>query len=119
MSQHVHVILIDDLDGTADRVTRHRLGLDGADCEIDLRIAHLSELQSALQPYLASARRLPTRHPSRDRDLKGRHYSTDTTIRAWWADQLPATDLPPHKRHGPIPQQVRDAYAAAQANTAS
>src|SRR6202043_3747305 len=56
MAQRIQTLLIDDLDGSEAAGTI-RFGLDGAEYEIDLSAAHDDELRTALQRYLAHARR--------------------------------------------------------------
>jgi hypothetical protein len=57
VAQRTEIVFTDDLDGgPADETVR--FGIDGTQYEIDLSKAHAGELRSALQPYVASARRV-------------------------------------------------------------
>ena len=56
MAQKIQTLLVDDLDASAAEETV-RLGLDGADYEIDLNAGHAQELRNALARYVGAARR--------------------------------------------------------------
>ena len=57
MAQRTEIVFTDDLDGgPADETVR--FGIDGTQYEIDLSKAHAGELRSALEPFVASARRV-------------------------------------------------------------
>jgi hypothetical protein len=57
MAQRMEIQFIDDIDGgPAD--TTVSFGIDGTAYEIDLSAAHAEEFRSALQPYLAAARKV-------------------------------------------------------------
>ena len=56
MAQKIQTLLVDDLDGSAAEETV-RLGLDGADYEIDLNAGHARALRDALSGYVQAARR--------------------------------------------------------------
>lgn len=58
MAQKVTVQLVDDLDGTAsDDISTVTFALDGASYEIDLTEQNAENLRSALEDYIAAARR--------------------------------------------------------------
>ena len=85
MAQRTEIVLTDDLDGSpADETVR--FGIDGTQYEIDLSKAHAGELRSALQPYVASARRVTSggtgggRRASRSAARRGPNPSD---VRAW------------------------------------
>ena len=85
MAQRTEIVFTDDLDGgPADETVR--FGIDGTQYEIDLSKAHAGELRSALQPYVASARRVTSggaggsRRASRSAARRGPNPSD---VRAW------------------------------------
>jgi hypothetical protein len=56
VAQRTEIVFTDDLDGgPADETVR--FGIDGTQYEIDLSKAHAGELRTALEPFVASARR--------------------------------------------------------------
>jgi hypothetical protein len=57
MAQRTEIQFIDDLDGSAADTTVS-FAIDGTAYEIDLSAAHVQEFRSALQPYVAAARRV-------------------------------------------------------------
>jgi hypothetical protein len=57
VAQRTEIVFTDDLDGgPADETVR--FGIDGTQYEIDLSKAHAGELRTALEPFVASARRV-------------------------------------------------------------
>ena len=60
MAQRVEILLTDDLDGGQASQTV-RFALDGRDLEIDLNDKNAAKLRKALEPYVASGRRLGAR----------------------------------------------------------
>jgi hypothetical protein len=56
VAQKIQTLYIDDLDGGEAEGTV-RYGLDGTDCEIDLSAKNEEALRSALERYIAAARR--------------------------------------------------------------
>jgi hypothetical protein len=56
VAQKIQTLFVDDIDGSEAEGTV-RFGLDGADYEIDLSVAHSEELHKALAPYAAHARK--------------------------------------------------------------
>jgi hypothetical protein len=57
MARKVEVKLVDDLDGS-QAVETVRFAVDGSSYEIDLSAKHATELRSALDDFIGSARRL-------------------------------------------------------------
>jgi hypothetical protein len=57
MAQKVHVILVDDIDGS-DAVETVPFGLDGTQYEIDLNSGHAEELRELLDLYVKKARKV-------------------------------------------------------------
>jgi Lsr2 len=86
MAQKVQILYIDDIDGSEAEGTV-RFGLDGTAYEIDLSTAHSDELRSALQTYIAHARKVGgTRRAARG----GRRTPTtidSQAVRAWAKEQ--------------------------------
>jgi hypothetical protein len=115
MATRTQHVVVDDLDGTDQKVGTYRLAFDGVEYEIDLADHNFDRLAAALRPYLAAARRLP-----KSRTGSTRRTSAGSTrdpmagaIRDWWAaNQQP--DLPAFKERGNIPHEVRAAFRAAQ-----
>ena len=56
MAQRVHVVLVDDIDGS-DAGETVTFGLDGSTYEIDLNEKNATALREALAPYVGHARR--------------------------------------------------------------
>ena len=90
MAQRVQTLLIDDLDGGEAEGTV-RLGLDGAEYEIDLSAEHAGALRRALAPYVSAARRAPTaaaRRPGRGgRRAAGAGSADPVAVREWAKSQ--------------------------------
>jgi hypothetical protein len=86
VAQRTEIVFTDDLDGgPADETVR--FGIDGTQYEIDLSKAHAGELRSALEPFVASARRVTaagggggSRRASRPAARRGPNPSD---VRAW------------------------------------
>jgi hypothetical protein len=57
MAQRMEVQFIDDIDGSPADATVN-FAIDSSPYEIDLSAAHAEEFRSALQPYLAAARKV-------------------------------------------------------------
>lgn len=84
MAQKVKIILVDDLDGgSADETVR--FGLDGSSYEIDLSTDNAERLREALKPFVAGARKTPSR-PARGRSSSGGGQDT-AAIRQWARDK--------------------------------
>ncbi|MEU8048440.1 histone-like nucleoid-structuring protein Lsr2 [Micromonospora haikouensis] len=107
MATRTSVVVTDDLDHSTDNVGTYRFALDGVEYEIYLAAHNLARLREALAPYVAAGRRLPKR-PSARRAPDG--HSAHAEVRDFWAAHQQRLGLPPYRRHGPIPQTVRDAH---------
>jgi hypothetical protein len=84
VAQRVHVLLTDDLDGSA-AVQTVKFGWLGADYEIDLNDKNFAALEKALSKYVAAARK--TGGGARARAAKRQAPSLDlATVRAWARD---------------------------------
>ena len=59
MAQKVHIILVDDLDGS-DATESVSFGLDGTSYEIDLNEKNAAKLREALSGYVGHARKVST-----------------------------------------------------------
>jgi hypothetical protein len=57
MAQRVEIQFIDDIDGSPANETI-RFGISGAEYEIDLSDEHAKEFRTALEPFIAGARRV-------------------------------------------------------------
>ena len=81
MAKTVKVVVTDDLDGSpgAERVP---FSFGGQGYEIDLAPANRTRMQTTLQPYIDSGRRVLQRKPTRTRPREDL-----TAIRAWAAGQ--------------------------------
>ncbi|MFC8845822.1 MULTISPECIES: Lsr2 family protein [unclassified Micromonospora] len=107
MATRTTVVVTDDLDHSIDNVGTYRFALDGVEYEIDLAAHNLARLREALAPYVAAGRRLPKRPAARRApDCRSAHGE----VREFWAAHQQRLGLPPYRRHGPIPQTVRDAH---------
>lgn len=109
MAQKTHILLIDDVDGSAadETVT---FGLDGIMYEIDLTAARAAELRAAVAAFTPHARRVDARttnRSARGRRGTGRDY-VPADVRAWAASRN--IDVP---NRGRIPRTVIEQYLAA------
>ncbi len=59
MAQKVHIVLVDDLDGS-DATESVAFGLDGASYEIDLNEKNATKLRELLSGYVGHARKVST-----------------------------------------------------------
>src|SRR3990170_2022697 len=57
MAQKVHIVIIDDLDGS-DATETVTFGLDGSTYEIDLNNKNAKKLRDALAPYVGNSRKV-------------------------------------------------------------
>ena len=83
MTQQVHVMLVDDIDGSAASETV-RFALDGRQYQIDLSEKHAQDLRGAMAAFVAAARReggrrSSTRAASRPATDRGKM----TAVREW------------------------------------
>lgn len=103
----------DDLDGSADGVETVKFGLWGATYEIDLTKDNQDKLESALEPFLAVARKAGTSAgrrtapSSRAAATGGASYDAKA-VRVWAASN--GITVPPRGR---IPGSVIEQYQAA------
>jgi nucleoid-associated protein Lsr2 len=105
LAQKIQTLFVDDIDGS-EAEGSVRFGLDGADYEIDLSVAHSAELHKALAPYIAHARKASARRAARGR----RNASTVDThkVREWARRQ--GIEV---KDRGRVPADITDKYRQA------
>jgi Lsr2 len=106
LAQKIQTLFVDDIDGGEAEGTV-RFGLDGADYEIDLSVAHSEELHKALAPYIAHARKAGgTRRAARGR----RNASAGDThkVREWAREQ--GIEI---KERGRVPADIVEKYREA------
>ena len=84
MAQKIQTLFIDDLDGSAAEGTV-RLGLDGAEYEIDLNTKYAQELRGALARCVGAARRVggATRRSARSARRGAASGLNTTEVREW------------------------------------
>jgi len=108
MAHKIQTLFIDDIDGSEAEGTV-RFALDGTDYEIDLNAAHAAALRTALETYVAHARKVgaAARRPGRG---AGRKASTvdNTAVRTWAREQ--GIDV---KERGRVPANIVAEYRAA------
>jgi hypothetical protein len=104
MAQKVHIVLVDDLDGS-DAEETVTFGLDGATYEIDLNSTNAAKLRAAVTPYVGHARRVGGRRGIRKAASNG---PSAAEIRAWARSN--GYDVPDRGR---VSAEVRSAYEAA------
>jgi hypothetical protein len=104
MAQKVHIVLVDDLDGS-DAEETVTFGLDGATYEIDLNSTNAAKLRDAVTPYVGHARRVGGRRGTRKAASNG---PSAAEIRAWARSN--GYDVPDRGR---VSAEVRSAYEAA------
>ena len=106
MAQRVHVVLGDDLDGTAADETV-MFGLDGVNYEIDLSAKNAAKLRDALAKYVGVSRRTTAR--GRRSGGRGRSGGGNASaVREWArANGYKVSD------RGRVPADVKVAYDAA------
>jgi hypothetical protein len=81
MAQRMEVQFIDDIDGSpADSTVS--FAIDGTAYEIDLNAVHAAEFRSALQPYIAVARRVSATVRRAGRASRSAQPST-SAVRQW------------------------------------
>jgi hypothetical protein len=107
MAQRIQTMLIDDLDG-GEAASTVRFGLDGTEYEIDLSAAHTDELRSALERYLAHARRAGRTAKSTVRSRRGDVAVDTAKVREWAKGQ--GIEI---KDRGRVPAGVLEQYQAA------
>jgi hypothetical protein len=106
MAQKVHIVLVDDLDGS-DATETVSFGLDGTSYEIDLNEKNATALRDALSGYVGHARKVG----SSSRRRKSAAASSGpgaSEIREWArANKMTVSD------RGRVSAEVRQAYDAA------
>ena len=106
MAQRVHVVLVDDIDGS-DATETVSFGLDGATYDIDLNEKNAAALRDALAPYVGHARRSGgTRRAARKAPASSGPSAAE--IREW--ARANGHDVPDRGR---VSAEVRQAYDAA------
>ncbi len=106
MAQKVKIILVDDLDGgSADETVR--FGLDGVSYEIDLSSSNASELRSAVERFVAHARKTSGGRATRTKISSGRNQDS-AQIRQWARDNGYAVNS-----RGRIQAEIQEAYQKA------
>lgn len=101
MAQRVSITLVDDLDG-AEAAETVAFGLDGNNYEIDLSEVHAKELRTAMEGFIAVARKVS----GRKKPAKSKHAPAD--IRKWAKEQGMEVS-----NRGAISAEVAAAYEAA------
>lgn len=108
MAQKTHIVLEDDLDGSAATETV-TFGLDGTSYEIDLNDKNAAKLRNALAPYVGHGRRVASA-PRRGRGRKATSAGGPSAreIRDWARSN--GYDVPDRGR---VSADIRAAYEAA------
>jgi hypothetical protein len=106
MAQKTHIVLEDDLDGSAATETV-TFGLDGTSYEIDLNDKHAAKLRDALAPYVGHGRKVGTA-PRRGRPAASGGGPSAREIRDWARDN--GYEVPDRGR---VSADIRAAYEAA------
>lgn len=105
MAQKVHIVLVDDLDGS-DATETVSFGLDGTSYEIDLNDKNATALRDALSGYVGHARKVGS--SSRRRKATASSGPGAAEIRDWArANGMKVSD------RGRVSAEVRQAYDAA------
>ena len=107
MAQRVHVVLVDDIDGS-DAGETVTFGLDGATYEIDLNEKNAAALRDALAPYLGHARRSGGTRRGKKSSPAANSGPSAAEVRAWAREN--GWDVPDRGR---VSADVRQAYDAA------
>lgn len=106
MAQKVKIILVDDLDeGVADETVR--FALDGVTYEMDLSSGNASNLRTALEPFIAKARKTSTGRPARGRGAAARNQDS-AKIRQWARENGYTVNS-----RGRIQAEIQEAYQKA------
>ncbi len=105
MAQKVHIVLVDDIDGS-DAEETVNFGIDGVSYEIDLNSANAAGLRDALASYVGHARKVGGRRTSRKAAASGGTSAAE--IREWARSN--GHDVP---ERGRVSADVRAAYEAA------
>jgi hypothetical protein len=109
MAQKVHIVLVDDLDGS-EASESVSFGLDGTSYEIDLNDTNAAQLRDALAPYVGHARKVGA--ASRRNGRRSAPAASDgpsaREIRDWAREN--GYEVPDRGR---VSAEVRSAYDAA------
>jgi nucleoid-associated protein Lsr2 len=109
MAQKVHIVLVDDLDGS-EATESVSFGLDGTSYEIDLSEENAAQLRDALAPYVGHARKVGA--PGRRNGRRSAAASSDgpsaREIRDWAREN--GYEVPDRGR---VSAEVRSAFDAA------
>jgi hypothetical protein len=105
MAQKVHIVLVDDLDGS-DATETVSFGLDGTSYEIDLNDKNATALRDALSGFVGHARKVGS--SSRRRRSTASSGPGASEIRDWArTNGMKVSD------RGRVSAEVRQAYDAA------
>lgn len=106
MAQKVHIVLVDDIDGS-DAEETVTFGIDGVSYEIDLNAENAAKLREAVAPYVGHARRVGGRKAAGRKAAAGGGPSAGD-VREWARQN--GYEL---SDRGRVPAEVRQAYDAA------
>ncbi|WP_372728243.1 Lsr2 family protein [Nocardioides sp.] len=108
MAQKVHIVLVDDLDGSEATETVS-FGLDGTSYEIDLNDKNAAKLRDALSGYVGHARKVASaRSKARRSSSASAGGASAKEIRDWARSN--GFDVP---ERGRVSAEVRAAFEAA------
>lgn len=107
MAQRVHVVLVDDIDGS-DAGETVTFGLDGSTYEIDLNEKNAAALREALAPYVGHARRSGGSRRAKKSAAAASSGPSAAEVREWAREN--GWDVPDRGR---VSADVRQAYDAA------
>jgi len=107
MAQRVHVVLVDDIDGS-DAGETVTFGLDGSTYEIDLNEKNATALREALAPYVGHARRSGGSRRGKKSAAAAPSGPSAAEVREWAREN--GWDVPDRGR---VSADVRQAYDAA------
>jgi hypothetical protein len=107
MAQKVHIVLEDDLDGSAAKQTVS-FGLDGTSYEIDLNDKNAAALRDALATYVGHGRKVSGARRGRRATASSTSGHSAKEIRDWARSN--GQKVP---ERGRIPGDVREAFEAA------
>ena len=107
MAQRVHVVLVDDIDGS-DAGETVTFGLDGSTYEIDLNEKNAAALREALSPYVGHARRSGGPRRGKKSAAAASTGPSAAVVREWAREN--GWDVPDRGR---VSADVRQAYDAA------
>lgn len=112
MAQRVIIELLDDMDGTTAATQTVSFGLDGIAYDIDLSDKNAEKVRKALAPFIEKARRTGKAPKSASNGSKAAKAASTgpkpADVRKWAQDN--GHEVPDRGR---IPQEIQDAYAAA------